>query len=271
MNAETRDARASSVQRHFEKPLLIAAVLSIPTTILQFTHVAEPWHALGELLNWLIWFAFLAELLTMLAVVPDRSRYLLTHPIDLGIVLLTPPFLVSAVQSVRWLRLLRVFRLLRLEPLARLMFSLEGVRATAGLALLTAIAGGAGFAAEEGISEWREDATSWPSRNIVDLRADAGRLALDQQPGPRTATFSPRLFRCGRLRRPSTCRAAARPPTTLLLHWRGARSPPRRCRGAGLSRRRRWLQTVLSVSTPHPRQARGQCPSHRAPPLLSRH
>ena len=50
------------------------------------------------------------------------------------------------------LRLLRVFRLLRLAPLARVVFSLEGVKAAAGLALLTAMVGGAGFAAEEGIS-----------------------------------------------------------------------------------------------------------------------
>jgi voltage-gated potassium channel len=154
MDAVTTDARASTVQRYFEKPLLVAAVLSIPTTILQFTQVAEPWHVLGGVVNWLIWLAFLAELAAMLAVVPDRSRYLLTHPIDLGIVLLTTPFLLSAVQGIRLLRLLRVFRLLRLEPLARLVFSLEGVKATAGLALLTAIAGGAGFAAEEGISLW---------------------------------------------------------------------------------------------------------------------
>jgi hypothetical protein len=55
----------------------------------------------------------------MLAVVPDRGRYLLRHPIDLAIVLLTPPFLTSSVQSIRVLRLLRVVRLLRLRPLAR--------------------------------------------------------------------------------------------------------------------------------------------------------
>ena len=102
--------------------------------------------------NWLIWLAFLAELVAMLVIVPDRGRYLLTHPIDLAIVMLTPPFLVSAVQSIRLLRLLRVFRLLRLEPLARTVFSLEGLKATAGLALLTAIVGGAGFASEESIS-----------------------------------------------------------------------------------------------------------------------
>jgi voltage-gated potassium channel len=146
------DSRTLAYQRFFETPLLIAAVLSIPTTILQNTSVAEPWAALGTGLNWAIWLAFLSELLVMLVIVPDRRKYLMSHPLDLAIVVLTPPFLVSAVQSVRLLRLLRLFRLLRLAPLARVVFSLEGAKATAGLALLTVIAGGGGFAAEEGIS-----------------------------------------------------------------------------------------------------------------------
>lgn len=152
MEATTRDARTATIRRYFEKPLLVAAVLSIPTTILQFSDVSEPLHALGETLNWLIWLAFLAELAAMLALAPNRARYLLLNPIDLAIVVLTPPFVGGAVQSIRVLRLLRAFRLLRLAPLARVVFSLEGVRATAGLALLTAMVGGAGFAAEEGIS-----------------------------------------------------------------------------------------------------------------------
>lgn len=152
MDATTRDARTATVHRYFEKPLVVAAVLSIPTTILQFSAVSEPLHTLGETLNWLIWLAFLAELAAMLALTPNRARYLLLNPIDLAIVVLTPPFLGGAVQGIRVLRLLRVFRLLRLAPLARIVFSLEGVKATAGLALLTAMVGGAGFAAEEGIS-----------------------------------------------------------------------------------------------------------------------
>jgi hypothetical protein len=40
-------------------------------------------------LNWLIWLAFFAELVTMLALAPDRARYLLLNPIDLAIVVLT--------------------------------------------------------------------------------------------------------------------------------------------------------------------------------------
>jgi voltage-gated potassium channel len=152
MDTTTRATRTATVHRYFETPLLVAAVLSIPTTILQFTQVSEPLHTLGETLNWLIWLAFLTELVAVLVLTPNRVRYLLLNPIDVAIVVLTPPFVGGAVQSVRVLRLFRVFRLLRLAPLARIVFSLEGVKATAGLALLTATVGGAGFAAEEGIS-----------------------------------------------------------------------------------------------------------------------
>jgi voltage-gated potassium channel len=152
VDTTTRDARTIAVHHYFEKPLLVAAVLSIPTTLLQFSPVNEPLHLLGETLNWMIWLAFLAEFVAMIALSPDRARYLLLNPIDLAIVVLTPPFIGGAVQSIRVLRLLRVFRLLRLAPLGRIVFSLEGVKATAGLALLTAMVGGAGFAAEEGVS-----------------------------------------------------------------------------------------------------------------------
>ena len=152
MEAWAADPRVARVERYFDKPLLVAAVLSIPTSILQFSSIGEPWHVLGDALNWAIWLAFLAELVTMLVVVPDRVEYVFRRPLDLAIVALTPPFVSAGVQSVRTLRLLRLFRLLRLEPLARRIFSMEGVKAAASLALLVAVAGGAGFAAEEGIS-----------------------------------------------------------------------------------------------------------------------
>jgi voltage-gated potassium channel len=146
------ETRAVAVQRYFEKPLLVGAVLTIPATILEFSRVGGPLHTFGTTLNWMIWLAFLVELVVLVAVVPQRARYLLEHPLNVAIVVLTPPFFQSAIQGVRLLRLLRLFRLLRLEPLARRLFSLEGTRAVASLALLTAIAGGAGFATEEGIS-----------------------------------------------------------------------------------------------------------------------
>jgi voltage-gated potassium channel len=152
MQMSMAGTRQEAVERGFQRPLLVAAVLSIPTTILEFSSVVEPWPLIGHVLNWLIWFAFLAELITMLSVVPERGRYLLTHPVDLAIVVLTPPFLTSTIQSIRVLRLLRVFRLLRLKPLAEMVFSMDGIRAAAGLAALTVVVGGAGYAAEENIT-----------------------------------------------------------------------------------------------------------------------
>jgi voltage-gated potassium channel len=140
--------RAARLQRPFDTPLLVAAVLSIPATILQSTRVSAPWDTIGAALNWAIWIAFLSELVVMLAITPNRSRYLLEHPLDVAIVVLTPPLFPSAVQGLRLLRFARVFRVLRLAPLARVVFSFEGLKATLGLAVLTAVAGGAGFAAE---------------------------------------------------------------------------------------------------------------------------
>jgi voltage-gated potassium channel len=47
-------------------------------------------------LNWMIWLAFVAEVVIMLRVVPDRGRWLRDHPLDLAIVIFTPPFLPAA-------------------------------------------------------------------------------------------------------------------------------------------------------------------------------
>jgi voltage-gated potassium channel len=146
------DPRTEVYARYFEKPLIVAAVLTIPTTIVQNASVGEPWDAIALAFNWAIWLAFLSELVVMLAIVPDRLQYLKANPIDLLIVVLTPPFLVNLVQNLRLLRLLRLFRLLRLAPLVRAVFSFDGVKAVAGLAMLTAIAGGGAYAAEEGMS-----------------------------------------------------------------------------------------------------------------------
>jgi voltage-gated potassium channel len=145
------DERSKRVAKRFEKPLLVAAVLTIPVTILQLLPADNPWLTLAEVLNWGIWLVFLAELLLMLSVVPSKRRWLREHPLEVAIVVLTPPFLASFVQSVRVLRVLRLARLLRLAPLVRALFTGEGIRYAALLTLLTALAGGAAFASLERI------------------------------------------------------------------------------------------------------------------------
>jgi voltage-gated potassium channel len=142
------DERSERIERRLDLLVLIAALLVIPVIVIEESSFGEPWDTLGVVLNWATWLAFLAEAVVMLAVVPDRWRWIREHPIDVAIVVLTPPFL-TALAPVRLLRLLRLLRLVRLAPLARRLFSLEGLRYTALVAALTAVAGGAGFAALE--------------------------------------------------------------------------------------------------------------------------
>jgi voltage-gated potassium channel len=143
------DERSERVAKRFERPLLVAAVLTIPVTILQLLPPADPWRTIADVTNWLIWLAFLAELVVMLAVVPSKRAWLRDHPLEVVIVVLTPPFLTTIVQSARVLRLLRLLRFLRLAPLVRTLFTGEGIRYAALLTGLVALAGGAAFASVE--------------------------------------------------------------------------------------------------------------------------
>ena len=146
------DERSDRIANRFERPLLIAAVLTIPVTILQLLPPPDPWRTLADVLNWGIWLAFFAEVVVMLAVVPSKRRWLRENPVDVAIVLFTSPILATVIQSARVLRLVRLLRFLRLAPLVRRLFTAEGVRYAALLTVLTALTGGAAFASVEKIS-----------------------------------------------------------------------------------------------------------------------
>jgi hypothetical protein len=70
------DGRSERVAKRFERSLIVAAVLTIPVTILQLLPPPDPWRTMADVLNWLIWFAFLAEVVVMLAVVPSKPAWL---------------------------------------------------------------------------------------------------------------------------------------------------------------------------------------------------
>ena len=149
------DARSERVAARLNTPMMIAAALTLPAVALSETHQTGTTAVIANALNWITWLAFLAELLIMLAVVPDRRRWLWRNPLDLVIVILTPPVLPPGLQILRVLRLLR---LLRLAQLSRQAFSLEGLRYAALLALFTVIAGGAAFVAFE---KHNQHLTAW--------------------------------------------------------------------------------------------------------------
>ena len=143
------NARARALEDRLQIPLLVAALLTIPAIAIEAANVGEPWDAIATALNWMIWLTFLAEAVLMLRVVDKRWTWIRDHPLEVAIILLTPPVLPAGLQAARVFRLLRLLRLLRLAGLLRRLLSTEGVRDAAVLAGVTIFGGGAAYAAVE--------------------------------------------------------------------------------------------------------------------------
>lgn len=149
------DERAARLDKFFQVPIFVAALLVIPVIVIEQAHVSHGIKTFGAALNWAIWVAFATELVVMLVVVPDRMRWLRAHPLEAAIVLLTPPLLPASLQALRMFRLLRVLRLTVLVKQYRRLFTLEGVRGAAVIAAIAAFGGGAIFSVvEKGYSVW---------------------------------------------------------------------------------------------------------------------
>jgi voltage-gated potassium channel len=149
------DQRSERIATRLEPTLLFAALLTIPALVVEGSSADPDAQTVASVLNWIIWLAFTAELLIMLAVVPDRRAWLRTHRLEVAIVVLTPPFGPAALQSARALRLLRLLRLMALAKLMSMVLSPQGLRWASFLTLLIVIAGAAGFTAVE---QGRQDA-----------------------------------------------------------------------------------------------------------------
>ncbi len=146
-------ARAARIERWFEIPVLVSALLVIPVLVVEESNAGQPWDGIAGLLNWLIWVVFATEVVVMSMI--RGWRWAVENPLAVAIVFLTPPFLPSTLQSAGILRLLRLLRLFRVAPLARRTFTLVGLRYAAVLALVTVLLGGTAFASVE------KEPTAW--------------------------------------------------------------------------------------------------------------
>ncbi|KKK83083.1 hypothetical protein LCGC14_2796940 [marine sediment metagenome] len=141
------DERSERIAKRFEVPILIAALPVIPAIVVQESSLGKPWTVLAAVLNWAIWAAFVTEVIVMLAVVPEKTRWLRRHPLEVAIVALTAPLLPMSLQVLRALRAVLV--LVRVVRLSKNVFSIEGLGYAALLVLLTVLGGGALYAAVE--------------------------------------------------------------------------------------------------------------------------
>ncbi|HJQ28399.1 MAG TPA: hypothetical protein VJ827_03605, partial [Rubrobacter sp.] len=150
-SSRTAGANSSGerVARGLRVVLIAAALLAIPVVIVQESGLGGFWEPLADALDWIIWGVFATNLVIMLAVVPDRRRWLLDNPIDVLIVVLTPPFLPATLKIARVLPVVRLVWLLILANRMRGLFSLNGLRYAALIVFTVVVGGGVVFVAVE--------------------------------------------------------------------------------------------------------------------------
>jgi voltage-gated potassium channel len=161
-------SRAERTARWLQVPLIVAALLAIPTIVVQESNLGETWRVVASVLDWCIWAMFAANLLIMLAVVPNRRRWLVRNPVDVLIVVLTPPFLPATLKLARLLPIVRLLWLMAVANRLRNVFSLQGLRYAALIVFTIVVGGGVVFVAvepDQNLSTW--DGLWWATETVT--------------------------------------------------------------------------------------------------------
>src|SRR5215217_471397 len=166
---ETQAAqRAERVAGWLRVPLIVAALMAIPTIIVQESDLGGFWVILAAVLDWCIWAMFAANLAIMLSIVPHRRRWLLENPLDVLIVVFTPPFLPATMKLARVLPIVRLVWLVVVANRLRNVFSLQGLRYAALIVFTIVVGGGVIFVAVEpgqDLSTW--DGLWWAAETVT--------------------------------------------------------------------------------------------------------
>jgi voltage-gated potassium channel len=161
-------SRAERVAKWLQVPLIVAALLAIPTIIVQESDLGGFWEIVAAVVDWCIWAMFAANLAIMLSIVPDRRRWLISNPMDVLIVVLTPPFLPATMKLARVLPVVRLVWLMTIAHRLRHIFSLQGLRYAALIVFTVVVGGGVIFVAVErgqDLSTW--DGLWWAAETVT--------------------------------------------------------------------------------------------------------
>jgi voltage-gated potassium channel len=118
------------VTHSFEWVIIVLALAVIPVILIEESNPSDTWRLVAVLANSVIWVGFAAELAFVLSVAKRKRAALKAHWLDVGIVLLTPPFLPALFAALRLARLLRLLRLVRLAALGSRMLTTEKLLAS---------------------------------------------------------------------------------------------------------------------------------------------
>ncbi len=114
---------ARQVELWFHLPIVVAALVAIPAIAVQLS-VSSGWMLdVANFVGWVVWSVFVLELVFGLRTAVRPVRWLATHPIEVLVVVLTPPFLGEVLLSTPY-----VGALLRLALLARVVLPILRLR-----------------------------------------------------------------------------------------------------------------------------------------------
>lgn len=147
------EARGERIARRFEKPVLLATVLLIPTIIVEASQPSPEVNSAALVMNWLIWLVLAAEMAALLAVAPSRRRWLRQNPLTVVIVVLTVPLWPASMQAARLFRLARLVRLVLVVRLAQRLLAPAGLQFAGAMVGLAVLGGATAFTAAERSSE----------------------------------------------------------------------------------------------------------------------
>jgi voltage-gated potassium channel Kch len=80
----TRGHLLEGVQERLQRLRDDVALHALPVIVLDESRLGAPWDAVAGAANWLIWLAFAVETVVMLALAPEKRRWLRQHPLELG-------------------------------------------------------------------------------------------------------------------------------------------------------------------------------------------